>query len=72
MQVQILRANSAAAVLLEEVDAELAQVNTLNGCNGSQIFLLPCSFQQMGNGPSYRAGCTEASQPVPSSSRQRG
>lgn len=28
MQVQILRANSAAGVLLEEIDAELAQVGS--------------------------------------------
>ncbi len=31
LQVQILRANSAAGVLLEEIDAELAQVENLRG-----------------------------------------
>ena len=31
LQVQILRANSAAGVLLEEIDAELAQVGSFWG-----------------------------------------
>ena len=49
LQVQILRANSAAGVLLEEIDAELAQVGSFWGlfriCECVQVVVLLVDFR---------------------------